>query len=300
MRTSKEYWQGRAIDRLVRSENRGNITAGNALKIYNEAQRNITGQIQSIFDNFANKGIVDTSLLREALTPKGKAEFLKAIKFNAQKLGLNISEVYDERYLFRLTRLEAIKEQIRLEILSIAPTEERITGNTYKTIVKDTYKSMQTDLKREGVIQQFSLMDNKTADRILHTKFFGKSFSQRVWVNVRGLSNELPTILGGALTSGTSYEKTARLLRERFDVGRFESVRLVRTETNYFNNQGELNAYNDDEIKEYEFDAVMDGRTSQVCEKHDGNRYKVSDAIVGENYPPLHPNCRSTTRPVIK
>jgi SPP1 gp7 family putative phage head morphogenesis protein len=45
-------------------------------------------------------------------------------------------------------------------------------------------------------------------------------------------------------------------------------------------------------------DAFLDNRTSDICRKIDeemkkGKKYRIDEAVVGENYPPLHPNCRT-------
>ena len=45
--------------------------------------------------------------------------------------------------------------------------------------------------------------------------------------------------------------------------------------------------------------AVLDGRTSDICQRKDGNEYLLSEKEVGKNWPPLHPWCRSTCEPVI-
>lgn len=47
----------------------------------------------------------------------------------------------------------------------------------------------------------------------------------------------------------------------------------------------------------YIFLATLDLGTSDICQFLDGKRFKLKDAQVGKNYPPMHPNCRSTTIP---
>lgn len=79
-----------------------------------------------------------------------------------------------------------------------------------------------------------------------------------------------------------------------------ETQRLVRTELNYALNEATKIAYEEDEIEEYEFLAEIDNRTSAICKELNGQIFKVKDAVVGINYPSMHPNCRSTTMPVIK
>lgn len=88
--------------------------------------------------------------------------------------------------------------------------------------------------------------------------------------------------------------KTARLLRERFNVSTNAAARLIRTETNYYENQAELDAYKEMGVEEYQFIATIDTKTSEVCQHLDHKVFKIKDAKPGVNMPPMHPNCRST------
>lgn len=56
-----------------------------------------------------------------------------------------------------------------------------------------------------------------------------------------------------------------------------------------------MDSYKDCEIENYEFMATLDNKTSVVCRELDGKIFPVKDAVPGKNYPPMHPNCRSTT-----
>lgn len=70
----------------------------------------------------------------------------------------------------------------------------------------------------------------------------------------------------------------------------------MRTETNHFNAEAEALAYEELGVEKYVFVATLDNRTSEKCQNHDGKVYNFKDKKTGVNYPPLHPNCRSTTR----
>src|SRR5690606_34618574 len=136
-------------------------------------------------------------------------------------------------------------------------------------------------LAAQGLTPTFTNIDTRITDLILRSRWLKENYSSRIWKNTNNLANQLPKIIGGALSTGTSYEKTARLLRERFDVSRANATRLVRTETNYFHNQSELQSFIDDGIEEYEYDAEIDGRTSKICRRLNRKRYKITEAIVG-------------------
>lgn len=52
-------------------------------------------------------------------------------------------------------------------------------------------------------------------------------------------------------------------------------------------------------VKGYRFRAVLDSRTSKICQEHDGQYVPKDQAQPGVNYPPLHPRCRSTVTTVL-
>lgn len=296
---SERYWKQRAASRLVHSERIGNKAILNVREVYDETLRKINKDIQSIYKTYAKKGILDVALLKQVTTQPEKRAFLKAIESAASILGININKTYDSRYLARLTRLEAIKEQVLIELKSIAPSEYAITTRAYSQILREAYESVQKTFSLVGVEPAFTTLNKDVIDEILNARFLGKNYSQRIYKNVNEFAQEFQKILGSGLGSGQSYEKTARIVRQRFDVAKSNATRLLRTETNYFNNQAELRSYEDDGIKEYKYDAHIDSRTSDICRDLDNDTFKVKSAQVGRNYPPMHPNCRSTTVAVI-
>lgn len=292
---TQEYWRGRSEKRLVTSEELGDSAIIQSLGIYENALRNIERDIQSIYSNYSKNGILDVKELKKALNPCNKVEFLRKISKTAGLLNLAPSKIYDERYLGRLTRLQALMEQIKLQVMAIAPQTEFISAQAYSEVLQTSYKSFQGDIKKLGITPTFATLDKGAINTILTANWFGGNYSSRIWNNTGKLALELPTLLGASLSAGESYQKTARKLRERFDVTRYEATRLVRTETNYFQNQAELQSYWDDGIEKYEYEAILDSRTSKICRHLNGRVYYVKDAMPGVNYPPMHGNCRSTT-----
>lgn len=93
-----------------------------------------------------------------------------------------------------------------------------------------------------------------------------------------------------------SEERALYEIRQRFNVGSFYTERLIRTETNHFENETKFIAYQEMSIDQYVFVATLDGRTSDMRRSHDGQIYMMSERQEGYNYPPLHPFCRSTVR----
>jgi SPP1 gp7 family putative phage head morphogenesis protein len=147
-----------------------------------------------------------------------------------------------------------------------------------------------------GLDFAFSNIDDNMVTALLNERWSGKNYSQRIWGNTDILAESLSEVIGGAMLSGQSIQKTARQIRERFDVGKYYAERLVRTETNHFNNEADAMAYEEMDVEKYVFLATLDTRTSTICQNLDNDVFELKERQVGVNYPPMHPNCRSKTR----
>lgn len=164
--------------------------------------------------------------------------------------------------------------------------------------VANTFRVAQNP-EKVNILPNFARLNEQTMNEILDSKFHGKNFSTRIWGRTDRLAEELHAKLAFAIAKGEGWERTSREIRERFGVAQSSAERLIRTETNYFENRAELAAYQELGIQEFEFLAALDGRTSEICRHHHGKRYKVEKGKSGENIPPLHPNCRSTIVAVV-
>lgn len=293
---SEQYWNERQFRRLIKSEQIGRKTTAQVVDIYEEALRNVNNAINNIYVNYSKKTGLSVDELSLVINGSDRAKFFQSVQKNMKKLGMNIDVVYQEGYLYRLSRLDALKKQIYWEVSAIKPQEERVTKKAYKKIIEENGNEAKSDVKKRLKIGgSFERIDQSVIEQMLNEKWQGSNYSERVWDNVDQLAKELPKLVGGQLLMGQPQEKTSQLISRRFDVAKWKATRLVRTESNYFQNQSELVSYKENGVNYYQFDAIMDSRTSNICREHDGKVYKVSEAKVGTNYPPMLPNCRSDT-----
>ena len=71
----------------------------------------------------------------------------------------------------------------------------------------------------------------------------------------------------------------------------------IDNEDNYLINQEKLYVYLYYGVKKVQFKAVIDERTTSVCDSMNGKIFDIDKLTVGENLPPLHYNCRSYIEP---
>lgn len=166
-------------------------------------------------------------------------------------------------------------------------------GNTYQ----DEFYNSIFDLGKGGMEFAFTPLDSNALAKILAYPWSGADFSDRLWDNKDKLYRNLKQTMTQGLVQGQPYDKMIRKLADKMDVSYRQAGVLVKTETAHFMNQAQLDGYKEADIDKYQFLATMEETTCPICEQLDGQVFKMSDASVGENYPPIHPLCRCSTIP---
>lgn len=292
---SNKYWARRAEEGLNKALKTSASYERLINRVYTEASINLTQELQRLYRN-AYKGDKSFDMDKlNALEPSGNVERFKAAM---QRQGL-YRELPDN-YKGRLTRLEMLDAQIWAEVKRAGQKETAYNTDAYRKIVNNGYKNAQSVIaKGTNTSFTFNKLNTGAVNTILNNQFDGANYSERIWGQTDVLANELQQKLATAVATGQNYERTAREFRQRFNVKKTYAERLIRTESCYFETEAKLQAYKDLGITELVFVATLDSRTSEICQHADGERIKISEAVVGENIPPLHPNCRSTVRAYI-
>ena len=295
---NSQYWDKRALDKYDFVEKQSEEYMDKIKSIYTHAFREIDKDIHRVYTNYLkylknNSELpeIDTQKLKELLT---KSETEKTWKELKQK---GLDKYIQDNYKARISRLEQIQAQIYSKIKIISYKENETATDMYKGVINDSYYKTMFDIQ-QGFNQdfEFSRLDNNLINTVLDNKWSGKNYSQRIWKNTDILAEKVSDIVGGGLIRGQSIEKMSRQLREQFNAGKYYADRLARTEMCHFYNEADRMAYEELGVDKYVFMAVLDNRTSEYCQEMDNKIIEYKDIKVGENFPPLHPNCRSTTR----
>lgn len=199
-------------------------------------------------------------------------------------------------YAARWKRLQALGRGIRQMCQALAQREIRADRVHLEALCGEAYRRATFDTQvQKGALEPFPPLPEKQIDTILTEPWSGSHYSRRVWHNTDALAQDLQQELTTAALTGRSYEQTAQALAHRTGSAAADARRIVRTESTYAAGQAELRAYAEADVEQYQYLATLDGRTSPICRKLDGQIFALQDAQPGANYPPMHPNCRSTT-----
>ena len=273
-------------------------------KVYQEAKMYLDKEINKIFDKFQRDyGLsqVDArQVLKNMKDKKDLNELRKVLEArpnepNIQRL---LADLDSPTYSFRMKRLESLSDDLDRMRESIYHSEKTGSDAFYSDLMKDSYYKATFDLQQQtGLAYGFSGLPES---EIKHLQSFswlgdGSTYSTDIWKNTGKLTSSIKDELLISLMTGRDTRETAQAIAERFNVGQNDARRLVRTESAFFHNQMELLSYEEADIEKYIFVAVLDKRTSRICQEHDNQVYDRDKAVPGVNCPPMHPWCRSTT-----
>lgn len=292
---SSEYWAKRSTERTAAAEKNSVPYLKQIQNIYRDAAKSFVEDLRAMYAAYYRK---DDTFNKAALHMIPEANSLKQFREEMRKAGL--TTFLPKNYQGRINRLELLNAQAWLEVKKAAAKEKELSTQLYSETIRESYrKTIYDTLKGTSTTSSFADIDNRTIDKILETKFYGKNYSERIWSNTNHLAENLQGIIAKAVATGQTQEKTTREVQALFNVKRYDAARLVRTETNYFQNRGELESYEELKIEKFIVIATLDDRTSEICQSMDGQVFSVSEAKQGENAPPFHPYCRSTIAPYI-
>lgn len=299
---NEEYWAKRKANLIYEQMDKAEKQADKFDDIYRQSKTYLDKQINKIFDKFQRDYGLSENVARQVLkTMKNKKDLAELRRMlearpndpNIQRL---LADLDSPAYAYRMKRLERLNDDLDRMRESIYHSEKNGSDTFYSDLMKDSYYKATFDLQQQtGLAYSFSDLPETEIKRLRGLKWTGEAYSDRIWDNTGALASSVKDELLVSLMTGRSVRDTSQAIAERFEVGKGKARRLVRTESAFFHNQMELLSYEDAEITKYKFVAVLDRRTSRICQEHDNKVYDTDKAVPGVNYPPLHPWCRSTT-----
>ena len=299
--SNKSYWLKRSeeLDKVAKMTEKEVMKKLSAL--YRDAFRSIEKEVNDFMMKYAVDHKLDYATVTQMLTPIDLAEYNEKIQelhamYRDTKSEYIKIEIERLKARSKITRLRALQDAINVELCKVTHEYQMTLEDTLIGLFSDQYTKacelmgvMAPGIPREAI------------KKIIEYPYAGKMFSDRIWDNKDALVKYIQQDLTVGIIRGDSIQKMARQLKKDLKVLYYQAERLVRTETNYAMNQAHLKGYKDSGVVEkYEFLAAHDKRTSKLCRDLDGETFELSKAVVGENYPPMHPNCRSTVVPVLE
>lgn len=189
----------------------------------------------------------------------------------------------------KINRLEMLKANIGLELIKGHAELEEFMGEILQGRAEE-------ELKRQAGILGDTIRDNaKAAHSIVNASFHNATFSQRIWMHNDTMKADLSKLLQSGLIRGKNPRVLAKEMR-KYVLGdakggaEYNAERLMRTELGRVQIDAQLKSFKGMDFEEYMFHA--NSGCCDACLSLDGKHFKISEALSGDNLPPMHPNCR--------
>lgn len=284
-RTPQDYWEKRQTELMKRLEKQSEGTIQRLVTAYNKSKDNIQKEIQKIFGKYVVDGKLTFKEAKELLNTRETKEFYD----NLLKQINSIDDVDVRRkllakynapaYAYRISRYQALQENIDIELKKLVQEECVISKKHYVDIINEGYyRSIFNVQKGIGIGFNFSQLDNRTINIILNENWYkSENFSQRIWKNNNKLADYLKSNFLADNIAGKSIQRMASALDDAMNIGKYNAVRLLRTETNHFANEAEMLSYKELDIEKYRFIATLDNVTCKHCAELDNKIFYLKD-----------------------
>ena len=241
---------------------------------------------------------------RQELLQRSDRTDLNRLRIIMKMNGFDVNDPQVKKDMAKLNRLETTLQHIGMIVKQNYDSNTSILTDHFTEVYGHTVSQLSKDFERIGLNTNPNMLvlSKDQLEYVLTNKWSGKNYSQ-IWA---GQEKELEVALKATLKqgflNGYSMDKMTKLVKQRLSASYSNAMRLIRTETIYVSNQGALNSFKNSGVVEYfKFDAHLDNRTSDICTEMEmkDKVYRMDEAEIGVNVPPLHPNCRSTIVPYI-
>lgn len=196
----------------------------------------------------------------------------------------------------RVSREELLKYDIQLDLYNLTKESE----NVMLIGMRDEYRE---ELERQAGILGNSVPPDMTqrVEALIDADFYGATFSERIW-GANGkyatINKEVMKTLGNIVGQQSDYRREVKKLRETFGASKSDAYRLVRTETRRMNSMAQMDSYKQNGFTHYIY--VAEPGACLLCAALDQTAIPVDEAVMGDNYPTKHANCRCSTYGVIR
>ena len=176
------------------------------------------------------------------------------------------------------------KERLEVEYKCIQLLKQRKINEAYKEMA--LYESKQPLKRGIGIDwdREYRIGLNKIELMFLNELY--KEYSIEIVCAVAMIS-----FFGGKNIKGIILRNFNNLIDEEVDLIDKKAFYLVKVN----NTKRELLELKEAGIEKYEFLASLDSKTCPVCGKLDGKSFKLQEAVIGVNCPPMHNSCRCCT-----
>lgn len=307
---NNQYWK-RRFDMIEAAKNKaGERSIADVERMFTSAQKELEGQISRWYTRFAENNQISLTEAQRLLSSRELDEFKWDVKEyikHGQQVRMRpawMKQLENASARFHVSRLEALKMQTQ-------HTMEQLFGNQLDAVdrlmkhqyLDGYYQTLFEVQKGFRVGWDIAAIDQGKLETMLSKPWTadGRTFSDRIWGDgnserVRLLDN-VHTNLTQNMILGKPPDMAIQNLAKAMNTSKQNAGRLIMTESAYFSNLAQKDAYKELDVERFEVVETLDASTCDICGGMDGKHFPVSEFQAGVTVPPFHPWCRGTTVP---
>lgn len=294
---SRDYWLQR--EQLHAEELRKNVSdKTNALmQEYRKTLEAIENDINRNYIRYAEAGNYS---MQEAMKLADKMDverFASKAKRYVEEMDFSPAANADLKLYnlkMRVSRLQLLKMEINLEIDKLAG---KLNDETYKHLMETAKNEYE---RQSGILGEMFVFNPKTASKLVLASYKVGSgfttFSTNIWHNTEALKSKLGDTLNSAILQGKNPNQYIPEFVKIFGAQHYQAGRLLITETARLQGDVQLDCYKKGGIEWYNI--AIEGGACKRCRRVASlGPYRFTDASVGVNMYPFHPNCMCSIVP---
>lgn len=304
--TNSEYWQKRFKALEESTFSHSEEWKKNAEKQFAKSFVRIKEKIAWFYSMFEKETGMSYAEAKRAMDKKTLAEFKISLDEYIE-MGKSLNESFDPKVYkqmeiaslrVRISRYEAIKWFIEAEIAKLYGEFQISAYEKLGEAYENRY--YQTAYEMRGLGTSFARLNKKQIKVALDQPWKYGTFSETIWGNRDKLKSNLTDVLTQSIIQGQSYTQATQALEKRMKVGSSNCARVISSEMAAVSSKAQQEMFGELGVKKYEIVATLDTHTSQICQSLDGQVFNQKDYEVGVTAPPFHPQCRTSTAPVVE
>lgn len=265
----------------------------------------------------AEKAAEEQQQQAEQETIQAYREYLKEVRaevgFNYEKFAVAGALIW--AIMMKGNRLTKLEKAIASEASKLYTKTKNVTEEAIKDVFSECYyRAGWTMETGAGVSLGFDILNPDVVEAAILNPYDRITWPERMKANTEVMVRQIREEITRGIIQGYSYDKTARAITERINVGASKAIRIVQTETGRAQSQGTQAAFEKASKEGLVFKKVwvstLDGRTRDKHRMLDGQKvnpdepfkYGGMEAMYprGWGVPEMDINCRCTVRAEIE
>lgn len=306
----RQYWDSR-FKQLEKAKTKTVESYLEEIKrAYENASRIIDERIAVFYQRYAQDEKISLEEAYKQLSPTERKQLQMNVQEYITKGELNALD-YNEALArelerastaFRITRLEALQLEIKLQAMSFYNQAGIKIYEALQTVgTEANWRAAYEIFKGTGLIDTaFVGIDPYAIDLILREPWVENvTFSERIWLHQNVLMQELAEALVDVFLNGENYHVAAKKLQKKMDTSFFNAARIVDTEAAYIYGEAQQRCFEELGVEYYRFRSELSSTVCPRCGATDSHIFKVSERVVGVNAVPMHPFCHCYEIPAV-